>query len=62
MGLGSLRKVSLADARRKAAEYHKLLDDHIDPIDHRSQTRAAAALVCTQSITFKVADVDEFAQ
>ena len=53
MGLGSLRKVSLADARRKAAECHKLLDDHIDPIEHRSQARAAAALAGTQSITFK---------
>jgi hypothetical protein len=55
MGLGSLRTVSLADARRKAAEYHKLLDDHVDPIEHRSRTRAAAALSCTQSITFEVA-------
>src|SRR5215472_54982 len=55
MGLGSLRKVSLADARRKAAECHKLLDDHVDPIEHRSQARAAAALASTQSITFKEA-------
>ena len=55
MGLGSLRKVGLADARRKAAEYHKLLDDHIDPIKHRSEARAAAALASTQSITFKEA-------
>jgi integrase len=55
MGLGSLRKVSLADARRKVAECHKLLDDHIDPIKHRSQARAAAALARTQSITFKEA-------
>jgi integrase len=55
MGLGSLRKVSLADARRKAAECHKLLDDHIDPIEHRTQTRAAAALANAKSITFKEA-------
>ena len=55
MGLGSLRKVSLADARRKAAECHKLLEDHIDPIEHRSQARAAAALANTQSITFREA-------
>src|SRR5215831_7866462 len=55
MGLGSLRKVGLADARRKAAECHKLLDDHIDPIERRSQARAAAALASTQSITFKEA-------
>jgi len=55
MGLGSLRKVSLADARRKAAECHKLLDDHIDPIEHRTQARAAAALANAKSITFKEA-------
>src|SRR3974390_1156242 len=50
MGLGSLRKVSLADARRKAAECHKLLDDHVDPIENRSQARAATALASTQSL------------
>jgi len=55
MGLGSLRKVSLADARRKAAECHKLLDDHIDPIEHRSQARASTALASTQCITFREA-------
>ena len=44
MGLGSLRKVGLAEARRKASEYHKLLDGHVDPIEHRKTTRAAAAL------------------
>jgi integrase len=61
MGLGSLRKVSLADARRKTAECHKLLDDHIDPIEHRSQARAAAALTSTQSITFKEASAQYIA-
>jgi integrase len=55
MGVGSLRKVTLADARRKAAEYHKLLDGHVDPIEHRVQARAAAALVNATSITFKEA-------
>jgi integrase len=55
MGLGSLRKVSLAEARQKAAECYKLLDDHVDPIAHRSQVRAAAVLASTQSITFKEA-------
>jgi integrase len=53
MGLGSLRKVSLADARRKAAECHKLLDDHIDPIENRASQRAANALAsATKTITF----------
>jgi integrase len=55
MGLGPLRKVSLAEARQKAAECYKLLDDHVDPITHRSQVRAAAVLASTQSITFKEA-------
>lgn len=55
MGLGSLRKVSLADARRKAAECHKLLDEHVDPIEHRAKARAAVALAHAKSITFKEA-------
>ena len=55
MGLGSLRKVSLADARRKAAECHKLLDGHVDPIEHRAKARAAAALAHAKTITFKEA-------
>jgi integrase len=61
MGLGSLRKVSLADARRKTAECHKLLDDHVDPIEHRSQARAAAALTSRQSMTFKEASAQYIA-
>jgi integrase len=52
MGLGSFRKVSLADARRKVGDYHKLLDDHIDPIEHRTQARAVAALANAATLTF----------
>jgi integrase len=53
MGLGSLRKVSLANARSDAAECHRLLKDHIDPIEHRAKQRAVNALAnVTQSITF----------
>jgi hypothetical protein len=55
MGLGSLRKVSLADARRKTAEYHQLLDDHVDPIEHRKRARDAAVLAAASSVTFKEA-------
>ena len=55
MGLGSLRKVTLADARRKVAECHKLLDGQVDPIEHRAQARGAAALANATSITFKEA-------
>ena len=53
MGLGPLRKVSLASARRKAAECHKLLEAHVDPIEHRAKARAAAALANAQNITFE---------
>jgi integrase len=53
MGLGSLRKVSLADARRKAAECNRLVDDHIDPIEYRVKERAANALAnSSRTITF----------
>lgn len=55
MGLGSLRKVSLAEARRKAADCHKLLDGHVDPIGHRKAARTAAALASAKTITFKEA-------
>jgi integrase len=55
MGLGSLRKVSLAEARKKAANCHRLLDDHVDPIEHRAKLRASAALAKAKSITFKEA-------
>jgi integrase len=55
MGLGSLRKVSLADARRKTAEYHQLLDDHVDPIEHRKRARDAAVLAGASTVTFKEA-------
>ncbi len=55
MGLGSLRKVSLAEARRKAADCHKLLEGHIDPIEHRNTARTAAALASAKTITFKEA-------
>jgi integrase len=55
MGLGSVAKVSLAEARGKAAEYHKLIDGGIDPIEWRKQQRAQAALAQTGSITFSEA-------
>ena len=55
MGLGSIRKVRLAEARRKAAECHKLLDEHIDPIEQRTKARAAAALANAKTITFEEA-------
>ncbi len=55
MGLGSICKVSLAVARRKAADCHKLLEGHIDPIQHRKAARSTAALASAKTITFKEA-------
>jgi len=45
----------LPDARRKAADCHRLLDGHVDPIEHRTKTRDAAALASAKTITFKEA-------
>jgi len=55
MGLGSVRKVSLSEARKKAADCHRLLDEHIDPIEHRRLRRDAAALAAAKTITFREA-------
>jgi hypothetical protein len=55
MGLGSLSKVSLADARDERDKYNRLLRDHIDPIEHRKRQRTEAALADTAAVTFKEA-------
>jgi integrase len=55
MGLGPLSKVSLAEARRKRADCHKLLEDHIDPIKDRERRRSAAVLASVKTITFREA-------
>jgi integrase len=61
MGLGPVsvrpddKRITLADARQKAAEARSLLLDGIDPITAREQRRAAAALTEAKAIKFKVA-------
>ncbi len=55
MGLGSLRKVSLAQARNEVRDYHSLLRNHVDPIQERERRRAEAVLAGTKLITFKEA-------
>jgi integrase len=55
MGLGSLRHVSLAQARSQRDSYRQLLMDHIDPIEHRAQTRAANRHTNANNITFEEA-------
>jgi hypothetical protein len=53
MGLGSENAVSLAQARRKAAECRGLLHNRIDPIDARDARRAQEALAEARSISFR---------
>jgi len=50
MGLGSLKAVSLADARQRATECRKQLADGLDPINERDAARAASAVT---AITFE---------
>lgn len=55
MGLGSFPAVPLAQARERAREAHKLLDDGVDPIDARDALKKAAAASQARALTFKVA-------
>jgi integrase len=52
MGLGSLSKVSLAEARDDRDRCNRLLRDHIDPIEERKRKRTQVALNDVKSITF----------
>src|SRR5471030_1169439 len=53
MGIGSLREVSLADARKRVAEFRSLRGQGIDPIEARRMHRADAKLLADRSMTFK---------
>ena len=55
MGLGSARKVSLAQARTRAQIQREKLTDHIDPIALRKSERAKARAASAKAITFKEA-------
>jgi integrase len=52
MGLGSLQMVSIADARLRASEARKLVQEGKNPIDERHAARAAQELANAQSMTF----------
>jgi integrase len=52
MGLGSLSKVSLGEARDERDRCNRLLRDHVDPIEERKRKRAEVALNDVKSITF----------
>jgi integrase len=53
MGLGSLKAVSLADARQRATECRKQLADGLDPINERDAKEAARAASAVTAITFE---------
>jgi len=53
MGLGALHTVSLAEARKRAAEARLAVHDGEDPIEARAARRAASRLETAKAITFK---------
>lgn len=52
MGLGSLRLISLAEARDQAQRCRRLLFEGTDPIEHRRQARALRHLEVESNRTF----------
>jgi integrase len=52
MGLGACETVNLAHARTAAAEYRKLLQQRIDPQDHRAAAEAAKKVSDAKAMTF----------
>jgi integrase len=54
MGLGPLHTISLAEARKKAAECRKLKLEGIDPIEAQHAKRDAERRAAASSLTFKV--------
>lgn len=55
LGLGSLAKVPLKIARRKAKAALELVADGIDPIEHKNAAGSAAAVAQAKAVTFKQA-------
>jgi len=54
MGLGSANDLSLAEARKRAAECRRLKAEAADPIEARRNERKDAELEAARAITFKV--------
>jgi integrase len=52
MGLGPARRYTLAEAREMAKEAKKLLDKGLDPLDQKSERRAALRVANEPSLTF----------
>ena len=55
MGLGSIDKLSLSSARKKAKAAHELVADGVDPIEQKKEAVAAAAIEAAKKMTFKQA-------
>jgi integrase len=53
MGVGPLHDVPLGKARDAARDARELLREHIDPIEHRNEQRAAAKVAANRSVTFR---------
>jgi Arm DNA-binding domain len=53
MGLGPLHTVSLAEARKRAAEARIKVLDGVDPIENKRAKRAHAKLEAAKAMTFK---------
>ena len=53
MGLGALHTVSLAEARKRAAEARLQAHDRVDPIEQRKASRGAVRLAAARAVTFK---------
>lgn len=62
MGLGSLRLVTLAEAREKALELHKLIKADIDPLEAKREKKKADALAAARSKTFEECADEYFTQ
>jgi integrase len=55
MGLGSLHVTSLSQARDARDDAHRLLRDHVDPIEARKAERQQKRLASTKTMSFKEA-------
>lgn len=53
MGIGGLREVSLAAARKRVEEYRLLRSQGFDPIQAREKFKTEAKLAADRSMTFK---------
>jgi len=52
MGLGAVHTVSLAEARTKSRDFRLMLQEGIDPLNNREETKQAEALTRARTMTF----------